>query len=305
MFSVNQVRHLYVAKDYVDGVTKTALTDVGDIEIKSADFIPLDNITRAEVIDASKNGYNLRQVKVSLDGTPVAGQDYVLGINFKGFFAPGDADQYYKDAAVHATAEDTTAEALFGKMVTALNLAFSREDGATSTTNPYLAFAVSGSGAEAVLTITEKKQDVTAVNKLSRRIYFDVFPGTIYTGGDDVKWGTVTEVTGGLTTVGNGERLAALEWFCAGERGDQYRGMGYPNVIHTEYLVDPTAQYDIIEIHYAFTDTGVNSYRTEKEITIIAPYNASGANTAAKHAKINGIIGKINAVKAGLLAAFS
>jgi hypothetical protein len=36
-------------------------------------------------------------------------------------------------------------------------------------------------------------------------------------------------------------------------------------------LVDPTAEYHVLEIHYGFTDTGVNSYRSEKDITIVAP----------------------------------
>lgn len=61
-----------------------------------------------------------------------------------------------------------------------------------------------------------------------------------------------------------------------GERGDQYRGKGWPNVIPTKYLVDPTQQYHVLELHYAFTDTGVNSYRTEKEITIVAPATTAG-----------------------------
>ena len=34
VFSVNQNRHLYIAKDYVDGSTKSALTAPGDIEVK-------------------------------------------------------------------------------------------------------------------------------------------------------------------------------------------------------------------------------------------------------------------------------
>jgi hypothetical protein len=69
-----------------------------------------------------------------------------------------------------------------------------------------------------------------------------------------------------------------------GERGDQYRNVGWPHVIKTTYLVDPTKQYNVLELHYAFTDTGVNSYRTEKEITIVAE-DAS---------VLNEIIGAIN-----------
>jgi hypothetical protein len=73
-----------------------------------------------------------------------------------------------------------------------------------------------------------------------------------------------------------------------GERGDQYRMNGWPNVIPTQYMVDPTKQYHVLEIHYAFTDTGVNSYRTEKEITVVAEASADGKTA------LNSLIGAIN-----------
>jgi hypothetical protein len=73
-----------------------------------------------------------------------------------------------------------------------------------------------------------------------------------------------------------------------GERGDQYRGKGWPNVIPTKYLVDPTQQYHVLELHFAFTDSGVNSYRTEKEITVVAPATADGKTA------LNNFIGAIN-----------
>lgn len=73
-----------------------------------------------------------------------------------------------------------------------------------------------------------------------------------------------------------------------GERGDQYRSVGWPNVIPTKYLVDSDQQYHVLELHFAFTDSGVNSYRTEKEITIVSP-----ATTAGKNA-LNSFIGALN-----------
>jgi hypothetical protein len=69
-----------------------------------------------------------------------------------------------------------------------------------------------------------------------------------------------------------------------GERGDQYRYMGYPNYIPTQYLVDPTKEYNVLELHHAFTDTGVNSYRSEKDITIVAD----------DAAKLDSFIGAVN-----------
>ena len=196
----------------------------------------------------------------------------------------------------------------------ALNLAFSREIGATKESNPYLNFTCDSSG----VYIWEKDQ--TYAWELGTQAYqpvlFDVYPTYILNGIEEVKWGTATVserplyvedtdsssatygemipntsvLTVGSNAVGNGTKIADMEYFYMGERADQYRNIGWPNIIPTKLLVDPSAQYDVLEIHYAFTDTGVNSYRSEKDITIVVPVGTSG------HEKdvINALIGAIN-----------
>ena len=310
-FSTNQSRHLYVISGYNASVTDAsavgtigAIKSIDDIRGKevmfnykgaesvlASDFIQIHNIGYAKAIPASDMVTVMKKIEVTLDatvngGAPVSGQDYVLSINFKNFFSSGDASQYFKDAAVHATASMTASD-FYKAMVNSLNAAFSREPGATKTSNPYLKFswkpnADTATTADAIV-IEEVPQEWALGTKKARRIMFDVFCSTIYTGGDDVVWGTVTNTTPaknaavvGTNAVGNGQQIADLEWFCMGERGDQYRMKGWPNVIPTKYLVDPTQQYHVLELHYAFTDTGVNSYRTEKEITIVAPATTAG-----------------------------
>ena len=54
-----------------------------------------------------------------------------------------------------------------------------------------------------------------------------------------------------------------------GERGDQYRNIGWPNSIPTKYLVDPTASYNVLDIHYYFVDGGESPQKSEKDITIV------------------------------------
>ena len=302
-FSVNQCHHLYLISGYNASVTDAsavgtigAIKSIDDIRGKEvmfnykgvesvlpSDFIQIQNIGYAKAVPASDMVTVMKKVKVALKsdvagGEVVSGQDYVLSINFKNFFSSGDASQYFKDAAVHGTT-GMTATQFYAKMADSLNAAFSREPGATKTTNPYVKFTSDANG----LYIEEKPQEWALGTKKARRIMFDVFCSTIYTGGDDLVWGEVTDVTPakasaevGTNAIGNGQQIADLEWFCMGERGDQYRNVGWPHVIPTKYLVDPTQQYHVLELHYAFTDTGVNSYRTEKEITIVAPATEDG-----------------------------
>ena len=302
-FSTNQSRQLYVVKAYnatvsadsaagtIGGILGGSGAPIEDMvqgkqvmfkykgadSVLHSDLIPVNCIGYAKAIKAADMVTVMKKVKVALKsdvagGEVVSGQDYVLSINFKNFFSSGDASQYFKDAAVHGTT-GMTATQFYAKMADSLNAAFSREPGATKTTNPYVKFTSDANG----LYIEEKPQEWALGTKKARRIMFDVFCSTIYTGGDDLVWGEVTDVTPakasavvGTNAIGNGQQIADLEWFCMGERGDQYRNAGWPHVIPTTYLVDPTKQYNVLELHYAFIDTGVNSYRTEKEITIVS-----------------------------------
>ena len=72
-----------------------------------------------------------------------------------------------------------------------------------------------------------------------------------------------------------------------GARGDHYRMMGYPNIIKTEYLVDPEAAYDVIDIHYAFTDSNEGVQKSEKTITIVGK---TGSLTTLKNT-LDSVIG--------------
>ena len=307
VFSTNQNRQFYVAKAY--GATVTDASNEGTIgavkctegsmgkelhflykganNTLKSDRIQLKNLEYVKAIDAADMVTPLKEIELTLNaavnsGAPVTGQDYVLRIQFRQFYGLGDQNVYFKDAAVHVTSAIDNAKKFFDAMKVALDKAFSREIGATASANPYLSFTVSGSGSSAKLIIMEKEQDFNLGVGAVERVYFDVVPTTIFNGGDDVVWGTVTDVTASNSTVGtdamgNGKMVASMEWFYLGERGDQYRMMGYPNYIPTKYLVDSTAQYHILEFHFAFTDTGVNSYRSEKDITIVAPTTAKAA----------------------------
>ena len=52
----------------------------------------------------------------------------------------------------------------------------------------------------------------------------------------------------------------------------------------------PSKEYNVLELHFAFTDSGVNSYRSEKDITVVFPMGASDH----EYDEINDFIGAIN-----------
>lgn len=107
--------------------------------------------------------------------------------------------------------------------------------------------------------------------------------------GDERLWVTVTKGEG--NTVHNGKEIADLEYFCMGERGDQYRNMGWPNVIPTKYLVDPSKEYDVINIHYFYQGDGISVQKSEKDIQIVVPRPGEGDYT-----NVNALITAIKAV---------
>lgn len=303
VFSTNQNRQFYVATKAATAVTEAS--DAGEIlldftnngvgkdlyflvkgaeNVLRSDFIPVKNLSYVKAIAAAKMRTPLKSVLVSLDndvngGVPVVGQDYILRINFRQFYGMSDQDQYFKDVAVHATKALTPdAKSFYSELVKALNLAFSREVGATASSNPYLEFTAKDTGVE----IIEKEQPWTLGTQAQEPVLFEIVPTTIYVDGEDVDWAKktdTTKTTGGY--VKNGKKIADLEYFCMGERGDQYRQIGWPNNIDTKYLVDPTAEYNVLELHYAFTDEGISSYRSEKDITIVST-DASVINALVK-----------------------
>jgi hypothetical protein len=299
VFSVNQNRQLYVAKAYSANIDETsAVGTIGGVKTigegkdkelffaykgadgsMRSDRIQLNNLNYIKAFAAADMIEPLKVMKVSLDpevneGKPVVGQDYILRIIFRQWIGADERYQYVKDGAVHVTsAMNADVTKFYQAMVESLNFAFAREIGANKTSNPYLKFEAAASG----ITITEKEQSWSLGTESQQRVYFSVEPTTIFVDGADVIWGKVEDKTpakadavAGTTGIGNGKKIADLEYFCMGERGDQYRMVGWPNVINTTYLVDASKEYNALEIHHGFRDEGVNSYRSEKDITIVA-----------------------------------
>lgn len=332
-FSTNQVRQLYVAK-----ALKASHVSAGDaagsiavrndtaknhlyFEYKGADnlmrsdLIDIKNILYAKATDADDMAQELKAVTVTLDsnvngGAPVAGQDYILRIAFRQYVGMSDEDQYYKYGMVHAYT-GMAASDFYKKLALSLAKNFSRE------VVPLVKFVLTNSDNKAVpVDATTKEESLTGtytalvINEVEQPwrlgimeqvpVYFTVQPTTITVNGDERIWGTVEE-TGPAGTIDNGKKIADLEYFCMGERGDIYRGVGFPHNIPTTYLVDPSVKYNVIDIHYAYVGSNESVQKSEKTITLVVP--KVGATNLVSNKLANDIITAINTATGLTIAA--
>ncbi len=284
IFSVNQNRQFYVITEVVTGepanegeikLGKTAdgkqifFKHMGKGGLTRTDLIDVDKVCYAKITKKAEMQRKLKKATVTLSadvnaGEPIAGQDYILRIQVNNYLAPGDACVLIRSGAVHAVG-DMTAQQFYEKMANSLQMNFSRDP------QPLLKFEGSAAG----IVITELDNQPWRLGVLSKEpVNFEVFPTEVRFEGADVIWGSAKfEDADGY--VGNGTQVADLEYFCTAERGDMFRNMGWPNNIDVKYMVDPTKEYDMLDLHYFFSGDGVQVHKSEKDITLVT----AGADT--------------------------
>lgn len=302
----------------------------GADNLMRSDLIDIKNILYAKATDANNMAHKLKSVTVTLDtnvngGAPIAGQDYILKIAFRQYVGMSDEDQYFKYGMVHAYA-GMNADEFYKVLALSIAKNFSREaaplikvevhskvtkdkggfdssgymvvtpttkdNGKSDATNPYYVTDALVTDIDNIR-ITEVEQPWRLGVMAQTPVYFTVQPVTVMVNGDERIWATVTEGTNG--TIGNGKKIADLEYFCMGERGDIYRGVGFPNNIATTYLVDPTKTYYTFDIHYAYVGNNESVQKSEKDITIVC----------SDKAKINEIVESFNTATGLNIAAIS
>ena len=288
----------------------------GADNLMRSDLINKDNILYAKAIsaEAATQKYALKKAVVKLDtnvngGNPIGGQDYILRICINPYIGMSDEEPYFKYGAVHAMRGMTTGK-FYEKLAASLYKNFSRE------LAPMLTFSINGkvvgrvktdpaTGVETLIdtdgvtitvadeyadgvTITEVEQEWTLGIKEQSHVNFTVIPTTVTYDGDEVNWGTVT-VSNSTTVRNNGRMIADLEYFCMGERGDQYKNVGWPNSIPTKYLVDPSTAYNVLEIHYAYVGPNEGPQKSEKDITIVCANKANLNKLIGQFATASGV----------------
>ena len=320
--SINQVRHFYVVPA---GATVTegnvATTKVGNLGYKvgkdslifqynspgglvSSDVIDLDKIMYATLTGADKMKYVLKTATITPKADAiVAGQEYVVRVLFRNYAQGGDDNYTVKYGMAVATS--STASDLLKDL--ALSLAKNMKDLLPLAT----VHLVYGSGAsEKPVTASTKKEELTdtyeaiMIEEVTQEFEvgksafvvmpFEVSVLPIIKDGIEVTWAediVVAAPTTGGTEINNGAMIAELEWFHIGARGDYFRGFGHPYGVRTKTLADPTAEYDTLDIHYAYVGPNEGVQKSEKDITIAAP---KGTNFKALKEALEGAGVKVN-----------
>ena len=313
VFSTNQVRQLYVVDNVVS--SESALATAGDIFAKKSgddiyfkyvgalgdtmrtDIVNQKQLIYTSVATSDKLAYKLKGQKITLNpnvngGKPIEGRDYLLRVLFSEYIGISPVDKTLKYGTVHIT-PGMTASDFYAEMAYSLMQSQKKEP------NPimYVAVIVSGTFEGNVISDTDTLQDIKGMGTIEGIVIFEagqpwhlgVMPqGVIkidaqvtritYNGDDTIFWGVVEDATMPPSYVlPEGQKIADLEYFCMGERGDQYRNAGWPNVIPTKYLVDPTAEYDLYTIHYAYVGEGTHQEKSEKDIQFAVLKSASSA----------------------------
>lgn len=269
LFSVNQATQMYV------GNATTELTQTGDqyylvtgpdSKIERTDIIKKDHILYQTTKTVEELNSEVKVPKITV-GTIAKGNEYVIRLTIVDDFGVAAAD--IKTIAV--VAEDTTAANLAKKIAVALNKAAARD--------LKKAYVAADSGA--AVTITPEMDHILGKKFVIPQITVQVVnlkddADTLVINGDGgwVSY-TSTPVTGsGLA------KLKDYEYFLAGEKGDQYRGVTFPNdipfVSKLGFINSTNEKTTLVNtIHYYEDLSNEAVQKSEKTIVIVGTISAT------------------------------
>ena len=302
----NQVRNLYVVKNYVTDAKSVA--NEGDIaltvtkdgkkmyftycgangNLMTSDYIDVTT-AKAKAVAGDSLGRALKTASITLPegkSGPVAGREYIVRVAISNYISQSDESIYTKYGVVASTSSMSASD-FYKTLAISLARNFSREasklfdiylnDGSADTLVD-LANLSALTGTYTSVKLVEAKQDYIRGTMPCVPVYFTVEADDIIENGEETQSLVVTYGVS-TTKVPNGYEIADTEYFCMGERGDRLRMAGYPNIIHTKYLVDETASYDCLDINWSYIGNGIDNKASDKAILIVTPASGTALTT--------------------------
>lgn len=301
-FSTNQVRHLFVA-GAVDANLDTNLdiafgvTETGDMYFKyknadglltRSDTINVKKVRCVNKVAAADQATKLYAHTVAVDTSAVTlanlvGKNIVCKVTFKGIFDESFSSTLSFNAVVVGDATNTASTTNFHKdLAIAIAKALPTLDknfpllkvfsNGTEVTATTAASAVTGSSAGVVL--VEAAQKYVRGKLSGEPIHFDVSFKLEDGNLKNIVWGTDTVAPSAISNnivVPANYRLADMEYFCLGERGDVYRGALWPNDYQPTYAIDPFSDtaYYVLTIEYFWNGDASDVQKSPKTMHIV------------------------------------
>lgn len=262
-FSTNQVMQFYALEGVSAAVKKYPLenavvvtfTDTASKEVRVSDKI--ENVIWGKLTTADALAKHYKSVTITLADAVVEGADYVVRVSYPEVAGLGVEGWTTKTAVAHAK-KGAIATDIYNDLAKAFKEAF-KADGVleVSVDDGLVIYAA----------------DVTKNYKKGVKPVilpdFEVYTNLIEVEGEEVAWAEKAEGTVADVVVPSGYAVSEMEWFALGERGDQYRDMGYPYHLNpADYRVVPTKEYDVLVVHYAFKGANEGDYKSEKDLII-------------------------------------
>lgn len=249
VFSVNQATHLYVVastpsvKTTKDGGVK--IVGLGANKDLATDLINKNKVLSAEHTTVEGLAPTVKAKTITVSANEAG--EYIMRVIIDNYFSESPSGSYIKHASAYAGA-GTTAEKIAETLEASLKKGLKRD------IEP--AFAVTRAGA--VITITPLATEWVLGRKASVIPAITVELVPVDPMEAEASWGEVKEAEvedlSAIVAPSRNlaiEKLRDYEYFCLGERGDQYRGIGWPNNVETKGEVNPkTSGYHVVTVHY-------------------------------------------------------
>lgn len=324
MFTHNQVRQFYVANAYESAAS--GLDTAGDIilveqdgdmyfnyvnpdgEILRTDLIDKNKIMSITVTPADKQKYISKATVITLkndvldsqnSNNPVAGEDYMVNVKAWNPKYQSETSPVWKYGVMHTTSATTPSDFYKG---------LAKSLAANIDKNIFVGLKVYGLTASGDITAlttgntTEVNADTViptgttfygiVVDEKEPCIY-DANGDYVYVNGDETLWADTKELAG-MTIFENGQKIADMEKFYHGERGDIYREGSFPYNWENKMVANPASKYDTIDIHYYWNGANHAIQKSEKDITIACASGVATSIVTAINGACSGLTGWSN-----------
>lgn len=304
IFTTNSVRHFYVLKskkNSVEGLTtagdyilsetqdgKKYFQYMGEGGLIFSDLIDPKTITHVKYTEGKGTPTSKITVKLPEKASVVAGQDYVIRVKVLSHYSPAQEAAMFQFGVAHANNEMVNDPKKFWEAL-AKSLNANVNKGEEKLFNITVPEEGKSLVIEEIAQTKNYKRGIYSVKPVNFEVYTS--ESTLYFAGEEggegyyetMLWGKTTREDS--TPIPNAYKIADMEHFYHGERGDVYRDSVAKIGWDTKYMInDFSVNYNTLDIHFAFVDTGTESYRSEKDITLVSTNDLTALETEFKTA---------------------